>query len=293
MRFALSSAVLLTSALVGSVSAKNWFVGFNAANEKSDGSCRTASDWGSMLDTAKAQGFNSVRIYGAECNAFDLVGAAAAARGMTVLAGVYAGSGTIAASTTQMNNDVGLFVNAIAAHGHSTFSGITIGNEVNDSAQNIMNFVWNVRGYLHNVIGYAGPVSTVHTWVFIRDNPVMCQGDFVGANAHAFYDGSTTAPNAGPFVSYTVYPALRGACGSGANIMITESGWPSGGNSNGAAVPSLANEQSALYALNCAASGGAQIYAFEYDDLAWTANGNEQSFGIFNKGLNFGTIFTC
>lgn len=68
----------------------------------------------------------------------------------------------------------------------------------------------------------------------------------------------------GPFISYTVYPALTGAC-SGQTIIITESGWPSRGATNGQAVPSLANEQSALYALNCAASGGANIYAFEYD----------------------------
>ena len=27
------------------------------------------------------------------------------------------------------------------------------------------------------------PVSTVDTWVNIRDNSVFCQGDFIGANA--------------------------------------------------------------------------------------------------------------
>jgi len=100
------------------------------------------------------------------------------------------------------------------------------------------------------------------------------------------------AANAGPFISYTVYPALTSAC-PGKEIVITESGWPSAGADYGVAVPSLANEQTALQALNCAASGGAKIYAFEYDDLAWTANANEQSFGIFNKGLNFATIFSC
>ncbi|KAG8988133.1 hypothetical protein FRB93_004288 [Tulasnella sp. JGI-2019a] len=291
MRFTLSYASLVASTLMASVSAKNWFAGFNASNEKSDGSCRTAADWGTMLDTAKAQGFTTVRVYGAECSSFDLVGAAAKARGMFVMAGVYANEGTIAASQSQLDNDVGLFVNAINKYGHATFVGLTVGNEVNDSAQNIMNEVYNVRGYL-NSLGYYGLVSTVHTWVFIRANPVMCNGDFVGANAHAFYDGNTVATNAGSFVSYTVYPALVGAC-PGKKIIITESGWPSRGATNGAAVPSLANEQAALYGLNCAASGGATIYAFEYDDLAWTANDNERSFGIFNKGLNFGTIFQC
>ena len=47
--------------------------------------------------------------------------------------------------------------------------------------------VYDVRGYLGS-IGVTTPVSTVHTWVFIRDNPSMCGADFVGANAQ--YDSS-------------------------------------------------------------------------------------------------------
>lgn len=150
-----------------------------------------SADWGSMLDTAKAQGFTTVRIYGAECNAFSLAGAAAKARGMKVLAGVYANSGTIAASKTQLDNDVGTFVSAVQSLGAAVFeggcsillalslvvdtnsAGFIVGNEVNDSAQNIMNYVWNVRGYLNNVIGYHGPISSAHTWVRSSEDSVI------------------------------------------------------------------------------------------------------------------------
>lgn len=59
---------------------------------------------------------------------------------------------------------------------------IFLRNEVGDSAGNIMTKVYDVRGYLGS-IGVTTPVSTVHTWVFIRDNPSMCGADFVGANA--------------------------------------------------------------------------------------------------------------
>jgi hypothetical protein len=48
--------------------------------------------------------------------------------------------------------------------------------------------VYDVRGYLGS-IGVTTPVSTVHTWVFIRDNPSMCGADFVGANAQ--YESSS------------------------------------------------------------------------------------------------------
>ncbi|KAG8934709.1 hypothetical protein FRC02_009411 [Tulasnella sp. 418] len=273
MRLLGLSAVVATFA-IQTVSAANRFTGIVAANSKSSGACRTASDWNAVLDSAKAQGFTRLRILGNDCNAFDLATGSAKARGIKVLAGVYANSGTMAASNAQIDNDVGAFVNAVRKYGADAFDGITIGNEVNDSAINIMNKVWSVRGYLRDVIGYYGPVSSVHTWVYIRDNPVMCQGDRVTANAHAFFDG-TPASNAGPFVSYTVYPALVGAC-PGKSIVITESGWPSRGGSINQAVPSLANEQAALRALNCAASGGATIYAFEADDLAWKSNDNER-----------------
>jgi exo-beta-1,3-glucanase (GH17 family) len=32
-------------------------------------------------------------------------------------------------------------------------------------------------------LGITTPVSTVHTWVMIRDNPILCAASFVGANA--------------------------------------------------------------------------------------------------------------
>lgn len=38
------------------------------------------------------------------------------------------------------------------------------------------------KGYLGSV-GVTTPVSTVHTWVEVRDNPTLCGADFVGANA--------------------------------------------------------------------------------------------------------------
>ena len=55
-------------------------------------------------------------------------------------------------------------------------------NEVNDSADNIMAKVYDVRGYLGSV-GVYTPVSTAHTWYFISQNPQMCGADFGAANA--------------------------------------------------------------------------------------------------------------
>ena len=87
--------------------------------------------------------------------------------------------------------------------------------------------------------GISLPLSTVATWVNIRDNPVFCEADFIGANAQyasslfligvvfyldldsAFYDGGVTAGHAGNFVFNSVIPALKATC-PGKKIMITE-----------------------------------------------------------------------
>ena len=153
-------------------------------------------------------------------------------------------------------------------YGAGSIDGLTVGNEVADAPSNIMNKVRDVREYLNNNVGYKGPVSTVAVWVDVMNNPVLCDGDRVTVNAHAFYDGNVQATGAGDFINDTVLPNIRKACASYAavnNIIITESGWPSRGGNFGAAVPSLANERDALRSLNCAGKTN-KIIAFEAED---------------------------
>lgn len=84
------------------------------------------------------------------------------------------------------------------------------------------------------------PVSTVHIWINIVNDPSLCGADFVGANAQyvttngyvqiiitfldfgsAYYDGGVTSGQAGSFLFNTVKPALEAAC-PGKEIFITE-----------------------------------------------------------------------
>lgn len=188
----------------------------------------------------------------------------------------------------QIDQDVGVFVNTVKKYGADNIDGLTIGNEVADTAMNIMQKVWNVRGYLNNIVGYKGSVSTVHTWVNVMNNPILCDADRVTVNAHAFYDGNVRATGAGDFITNVVLPNIRRVCAPYAavkNIVITESGWPSRGGNFGSAVPSLGNEQVALKSLNCAAKN-AKIFAFEADDSTWkNGNDNEKSKPIAHRPI--------
>ncbi|KAF9484304.1 glycoside hydrolase [Pholiota conissans] len=263
----------------------NHFAGLTVSNSiggTSTYTCRTQAQWNQVASDAQAQGFGAIRIIGFDCNALDMASSAAASFGLKVMAGIYV-SGTIADGMTGINNDVQTFRAAYAKYGAGRYIGLTVGNEVNDTPANIMAKVYDVRGYLGSV-GVSTPVSTVHTWVTIRANPALCGADFVGANAHAFYDGNVNSGQAGDFVFKTVDPALKAAC-PGKKIYITESGWASRGPNFGNAVASVGDERNAILNLNCACRDDTSIsvFAFEYDDQLWKANDNERSFGIFGK----------
>ncbi|KAF8073938.1 glycoside hydrolase superfamily [Lyophyllum atratum] len=290
-----SKLFIAISAFVLPSLAINNFVGVGASNSIGGSTsyvCRTQAQWNTVANNAKNAGFKSIRITGFDCNALNLASSAAAAAGIQVMAGIYI-TGTVASSMTQINNDVQTFRTAYAKYGAGRYAGLTIGNEAADTPANIMAKVYNVRGYLRS-INISTPVSTVHTWVAIRDSPALCGADFVGANAHAFYDGGRTSGQAGNFVFKTVVPALRAAC-PGKKIIITESGWPSRGANFGVAVPSLADERNALHSLNCASAGdrSVSVYAFENDDQLWKANDRERSFGIGKINLPADVFTAC
>jgi len=288
----MKTALSLIATFLPFAFASNHFGGLAVSNSESGTStytCRTQAQWNQVASDAQGQGFESIRIIGFDCNALDMASSAASAVGIQVLAGIYV-AGTIADGLVGINNDVQTFRAAYAKYGAGRFVGLTVGNEVNDTPANIMAKVYDVRGYLGSV-GVTTPVSTVHTWVTVRANPALCGADFVGANAHAFYDGGVTSGQTGDFVFKTVVPALKAVC-PGKKVLITESGWPSQGNSNGAATASPSDEANALLNLNCACRDdtSVSVYAFEYDDQLWKGNANEDSFGIFGK-INLASVF--
>ncbi|PPQ63248.1 hypothetical protein CVT24_005708 [Panaeolus cyanescens] len=295
----LSLPVLFVSLIFTNVVlARTNFQGVVAANSRSGTSsytCRTQADWNTVANDLKNNGFKSLRILGFDCNALDLASSSAAAAGLTVLAGIYydlISQGPVANNHARIDADVQTFISAVRKYGAGRYIGLTVGNEVADSPANIMNKVNQARSTIRSA-GINTPVSTVHTWVDVRANSLFCQGDFVGANAHAFFDGNFNSGQAGDFVFKTVVPSLKSVCG-GKKLIITESGWPSRGNSNRLAGVSTGEERNALLNLNCACRDdtSVSVFAFEYDDQNWKPqNENERSFGIFPKFNLNGDVF--
>ncbi|OAT03659.1 murein transglycosylase [Blastomyces gilchristii SLH14081] len=167
---------------------------------------------------------------------------------------------------------------------------VSIGNElVNNgqaSADAVVKAVNTARSKLRGA-GYKGPVVTVDTFVALIDHPELCKAsDYCAANCHAFFDPNIDASRAGEFVKDQM-KRVSAAAGGGKMTIITESGWPKSGQSNGKAVPSKKNQQLALQSLNNAFANDddAGLFLFSAFDDPWKKDiagtfGSEKFWGI-------------
>jgi exo-beta-1,3-glucanase (GH17 family) len=95
-----------------------------------------------------------------------------------------------------------------------------------------------------------------------------------------------------------MYPSVQ--------IKISETGWPSAGETQGCAVPSISNQQQFVQAFYCQAKeAGVDFYLFEATDEAWKSlpyPGNpsppqeESHWGLYDSSRNpklAATAFSC
>ena len=243
----------------------------------SDNSCKTQSQVNA--DFEMITGYDMVRIYGTDCNQFSTVLNAASAKNMKVFAGIY--------DITQVATDVKTIISAASGKWDFVHT-VSVGNEgVNNGLYSVSDVVTaiGVARTALKAAGYTGNVVTVDTFVAIIANPALCDAsDYVAANCHAFFDGGVTAENAGKFVLGQAQ-RVSAACG-GKNTMITESGWPSQGSTNGKAVPSPENQAAAITSLKKAFASNIVIFT-AFNDMWKTNNagtyGAEQYWGIMGN----------
>lgn len=237
------------------------------------GGCKSADEVKS--DIAALSGFDVIRIYGVDCDQVPNV-LAALGEGQKVFLGIY--------DVSQISAGLSTINDAIASYTWDIVHSISIGNElVNNGAatvDQIAGYVQSAKSILKGY-GYTGPVVSVDTFIAVINNPGLCAiSDYVAVNAHAFFDGGITADGAGEWVLQQIQ-RVSSACG-GKNVLITESGWPSQGESNGVAVPSKENQEAAISSIKSTAGDDCILFT-AFNDL-WKAPGAfnaEQYWGIF------------
>ena len=241
-----------------------------------DNTCKSAQqvaqDFQSMPDSHQV-----VRLYGTDCNQVANVLAAGKAKGIQLFVGIF--------DITQVASSVQTISSAINGD-WSVINTVSVGNElVNNGAASVSQVVGAVnqaRDALRKA-GYNGPVVTVDTMVAMAANIELCTAsDYCAINCHAFFDGKVEASGAGPFV--LSWAQKISAAAGGKTTVITETGWPSKGSTNGAAVPGTAQQQQAIQSLRSTFSNNIILFN-AFNDL-WKKNSAsqfdaEQYWGIY------------
>ncbi|OJJ40343.1 hypothetical protein ASPWEDRAFT_102180, partial [Aspergillus wentii DTO 134E9] len=212
-----------------------------------------------------------VRIYGIDCNQTETVLAAAKKQNMQVFAGIFNLEGFPDSLETIMD---------AAAGDWSPFHTIAIGNELvngkHNSAEEVVQAVHTARGRLRDA-GYEGPVVTVDTFSVMLKHPELCHAsDYCAANCHAFFDANQTPEKAGAYARKQAKQVSDAA--GGKKTLITESGWPHGGQPNGAAIPSKENQQKAISSLRETFGDNGDLVLFTAFDDGWKED-NQWTFG--------------
>ncbi|KAK0365769.1 hypothetical protein LTS16_021307 [Friedmanniomyces endolithicus] len=268
-----SSAPTPTSSAAPGADFSGYTLSYSPYN--SDNSCKSQDQVNTDFNVIS--GYGMIRIYGTDCDQTATVLTAVKAKGMKLFAGVY--------DVNNLNAEVQQIVNA--ANGDwSNFHTVSIGNEgVNNGAYSVdqvVSAIGTARSTLQ-AAGYTGNVVTVDTFVAMIANPQLCQAsDYAAANCHPFFDGGVSAEDAGQFVLDQAQRVSE-ACG-GKDTMITETGWPSDGETNGKAVPSQDNQVAAVNSIRTAFSNNVVLFSAFNDK--WKQNnpstfGAEQYWGIY------------
>lgn len=234
-----------------------------------DGSCKNQKEVNSDFELLTE--YSLIRIYGVDCDQVSTVLTAAKQTNKKVFAGLF--------DINTLEQDLETIISATEDSGSdwSTINTVSVGNElVNQGAHSvseITNAIRTARSTLRSA-GYDGPVVTVDTFNALISNPELCQAsDYCAANCHPFFDPNTSAEDAGSFVAEQAQLVSDSAGGDKVTV-ITETGWPSQGSTNGKAIPSKENQQIAVESLKKTLKSGEEtgLYLMSAFDTKWKAD---------------------
>jgi exo-beta-1,3-glucanase (GH17 family) len=148
-------------------------------------------------------------------------------------------------------------------------------------------FIGAAKGQLR-AAGFTGIISTVETVGTYQTYPELCAciETTIHANIHAYFNPGTASAEAGSFV-VGQRTDLANLCGK--SVIISETGWPSGGPSNGAAIASPSDQAAAIASIKSATGdGGVTWFSWTNDD--WKPAGVEQNFGMHSISCRLLTL---
>ncbi|KAL8702770.1 MAG: hypothetical protein Q9201_004046 [Fulgogasparrea decipioides] len=238
-----------------------------------DNTCKSTQQV--ATDLAQITGYQVIRLYGTDCNQVANVLAATEGSNVKLFLGIF--------DLAQVQKESETIATAVKGD-WSRVSAISVGNELVNKGTDpgtVIGAVEQARGALKSS-GYNGPVVTVDTMTAMANHPEICKAsDFCAINCHAFFDGKTPAENSGEFVKGWVDKIGQA---TGKTVVVTETGWPTQGDTNGVAVPSQDNHLAALQSIKGALSTNVIFYS-AYNDMwkkNWPGSFNAEQFWGLN-----------
>ncbi|KAI0189018.1 glycoside hydrolase family 17 protein [Astrocystis sublimbata] len=249
-----------------------WAVTYTPYETTVGGGCKSQSQVNHDIAAIAAAGVTTIRVYSTDCSTLDFVGGACEAHGIKMILGIFVDQPGCHAGNPSVEEQL----SAIKSWGnYDIVSLITVGNEAVLHGYCTPSELAGLISTTKETLGYTGPYSTAETvniWQQDEFAGAICDVvDFVGANAHAFFNTETTANQAGQFVKGQLDIIDKVCPGKEGRIM--ETGWPSAGQSLGQAVPGYSQQAAAIKGIVQEVGDKAVIFSLTSDE--WK-DGNTQ-----------------
>lgn len=249
---------------------------------KDNHDCKSKSQVAS--DIRRLRSYGLIRLYSTDCLGIETVLSAMASHQKLFL-------GIWNIDTNSVRGGLEDIKKAVegSSRGWSAVDTIAIGNErVNSGSSkpsDLKSAINTARSWLkENASQYSGSVVTVDTVGAFLGNPELCDiSDYIAVNAHPFWEGNVKPSDSGKWLKQQI-SQLKSVCHLSKNILITETGWPTKGETLNDAVPSLINQVLALESISRALKD--QVIMFTTYNDYWKdsgPNGVEQHWGIFGN----------
>lgn len=259
--------------------------------------CRTSEEVSQDLESISRKGIKEIRVYGTDCNSIWTILPVASNLGIKVIQGFYINSAGVDVIDEYIDDFIN-WTNTPKSSGGgggdlSFISAINIGNEVIynrwGTSDQLKNKITEVRAKLLAEIGYSGPIVTSDIPQTYIEYPELCDSslvDFIGVNAHPYFDPSRYANESYQFMIDQIEVVTNACGGQGtvAPIRILESGYPHNGDVYGNQIPSFYNQGIAVTQIYNALQGDVVLFAM-WDDY-WKDPGLhnvEWYFGLFSR----------
>lgn len=283
----ISSFAILATAIIAQ---EKVFQGFNSGNTLADKSAKKQSDFESEFKTAKSLHgspgvFNSVRLYtNIQADTKDTpisAFAAAIATNTSMLLGIWC------SGTTSITSELNALKSAISQYGDSFANlvvGISVGSEdlyrisesgiknkagLGQGPDQMVKFITQVRDTIKSTSLKDKPVGHVDTWsawTNTTNKAVIKAVDFVGADLYPYYedDKDNVIDNAKSIFDDTLNKTITAA--GNTPVWITETGWPTTGETFGKGVPSVDNAKKYWDDIGCGLFGKTNVWWYNLRD---------------------------